>query len=82
MTLISENAFYRWIIIHTVEVPSNSKLQIIGGNIFYKSSICSFVLPPKIKKIDPDVFSSCDKLQIIEIDEIIKKISFIQIYYS
>ena len=50
-----------------VEIPTNSKLLIIGQNAFSYSSICSFSLFPNVTEIGECAFICCRKLVNIEI---------------
>lgn len=53
--------------LHTIKIPSNSKIQNIGQGAFNSTSIKSFTIPYHLKVISKYLFSGCSSLQHIEI---------------
>ena len=55
-----------------IEFDMDSELKIIEEHAFNASSIICIVIPPKVSEIKQSAFSFCKKLQIIEMNEILK----------
>ena len=69
LTKIGQLSFYCCQKLRNIEIPKNSRLQIIEKSAFYDSGIECFTIPASLIIIDEYAFYSCKKLQIIEIDE-------------
>ena len=59
---ISSYAFSNCTKLHTIEIPTNSNLQIIGLNAFERTQIEEIYIPPSITKICKYTFDHCQKL--------------------
>lgn len=65
--IIAKYAFNGCKKLRNIEIPVNSKLQIIESNAFSSSSIEKIILPYHLKKICRHSFAFCSKLQNVEI---------------
>ena len=66
--MIEESAFYFCYQLQRIDIPKDSKLQTIGDYAFSYSKINSMIIPSSVTLIGENVFSSCNQLYIIEIN--------------
>lgn len=69
ITLIGEKSFHYCQMLKRLEIPNESKLQIIDNKAFSESSIECFYIPRHIRAICEYAFCYCYHLKILEFDE-------------
>ncbi|KAK8865151.1 hypothetical protein M9Y10_010685 [Tritrichomonas musculus] len=69
ITHIGDSSFSWCTNLEQIEIESDSQLQSIGKNTFYKAKIKKFIVPRHVKKIDEQCFYYCRDLCEIEIEK-------------